>query len=116
MTEQKTQISRRGLLGATAGGVAIGGLGMRGTAALLAGGGAAVVPAAAMAAGAEANWNPQPGELDEYYGFWSSGQTGEMRILGSGDPVEVALLSCDGGQEMDRVRLSAAEAATIANR
>ncbi|MBP8919078.1 MAG: hypothetical protein KBG85_05180 [Micropruina sp.] len=41
---------------------------------------------------------------------------GEMRILGSGDPVEVALLSCDGGQEMDRVRLSAAEAATIANR
>ena len=82
MTEQKTQISRRGLLGATAGGVAIGGLGMRGTAALLAGGGAAVVPAAAMAAGAEANWNPQPGELDEYYGFWSSGQTGEMRILG----------------------------------
>ena len=77
--ETKHGISRRGLLGATAGGVAIGGMGMGGAAALLAGGVAS--PAAAQAAEGP-SWHLKPGELDEYYGFWSSGQSGEMRILG----------------------------------
>ncbi|WP_170310771.1 TAT-dependent nitrous-oxide reductase [Paracoccus endophyticus] len=84
-------ISRRGLLGATAtvgGFAALGGagaarlglMGGAGAAALTAG----AAPAAAQTAPAESAtpWILHPGELDTYYGFWSSGQTGEVRILG----------------------------------
>ena len=80
--EVKKGLSRRGFMGATATGAAlIGGTGGR---LGLLGGTAAI--AAASASGAKASaahaTTPAPGELDEYYGFWSSGQTGEMRILG----------------------------------
>ena len=82
----KSGISRRGLLGATAGGAAL--LGAAGGARLAALGGAAGVTGAATLAGATAanaagaEFSVAPGQLDEYYGFWSSGQSGEMRILG----------------------------------
>ena len=69
-------VSRRGLLGGTAKAAALAGLaggsGLAG--ATLATGGAARA--------AEGDAHVPPGELDEYYVFFSSGQTGEMRIMG----------------------------------
>ena len=76
----KSGISRRGLLGATAGGAALGSLG--GAALLTGAAGTALVSGATEARAETASAHVGPGELDEYYGFWSSGQTGEMRILG----------------------------------
>jgi nitrous-oxide reductase len=77
----KGGISRRGLLGATAGGAALGTLGLTG-AAVVTGAAGSLMGSAAPASAATATGHVGPGELDEYYGFWSSGQTGEMRILG----------------------------------
>lgn len=68
--ENKLSLTRRGLFGATAAGA----LATATTASWL----ASVQQARAEAMSAEA----KPGELDEYYGFWSSGQSGELRILG----------------------------------
>ena len=79
--QKKLPISRRSLLAGSVGGAAL--TGTLGGRALLSGGvvgaATAVLPTAAAASeGATVG----PGQLDEYYGFWSSGQCGEMRILG----------------------------------
>lgn len=68
--ENNLSVTRRGLLGATA------------TGAVLASTGLGATLMTAREASAAAKVNLEPGELDEYYGFWSSGQTGELRILG----------------------------------
>ncbi|MEJ1156730.1 TAT-dependent nitrous-oxide reductase [Prosthecomicrobium sp. N25] len=73
-----TELSRRALLGGTAKTALVAGV-----AAAAAGTGATLVSGnAAQAAGAGAKHVLEPGELDEYYGIWSSGQSGEIRIVG----------------------------------
>jgi nitrous-oxide reductase len=69
-------VSRRGVIGGTATVAALAGIGAAtGIGSSI--GGASKASAAAAGAGAVA-----PGQLDDYYGIWSSGQSGEVRILG----------------------------------
>ena len=72
---RKKGFSRRSLLTASAVGTAIAGSGVGST--LWSGLGASKALAQDKPA-----YHLEPGELDPYYGFWSSGQTGELRILG----------------------------------
>lgn len=73
-------ITRRDMLGGTAKAATLAGIGATGAAAGLASGLTLSPQQAAAAVNNSAHI--APGELDEYYGIWSSGQAGEVRILG----------------------------------
>ncbi len=84
--ETKTEIneegiSRRELIGGTTKVAAV-----AGAAAVVAGAGgfgaAALSKTASAAAPSKNKYNLAPGELDEYYGFWSGGQSVDVRIMG----------------------------------
>jgi len=79
MSEDKlteTGVSRRELLTTTTKVATLTGLGA------VAGAGALMTPADVRAAMKNAKANVEPGELDEYYGIWSGGQSGEVRVVG----------------------------------
>ncbi|RIK85136.1 MAG: TAT-dependent nitrous-oxide reductase [Hyphomicrobiales bacterium] len=75
--ENRTGLSRRQLLGSTAAAAAAAGAVGAGAITL---GSSAMTPALAQAAARD--YEVKPGDLDEYYVFFSSGQTGEVRIVG----------------------------------
>ncbi|WP_422374653.1 TAT-dependent nitrous-oxide reductase [Roseibium sp.] len=70
--ENHLGMSRRDLLGGTAKTAVVAGMGAV----------AASSASPALAQDGHQKFEMAPGELDEYYGIWSSGQTGEVRILG----------------------------------
>jgi nitrous-oxide reductase len=74
--DKKAGVTRRELLSNSTKLVALAGAG--GVAGLA--GGSMLYSEAAQAAGGKAD--VAPGDLDDYYGFWSSGQAGELRIMG----------------------------------
>lgn len=74
--DEKIGLSRRGFLGASAvTSAAVAGIG-------LAGGVMTRESWAAAAKESQQKIHVAPGELDEYYGFWSGGHQGEVRVLG----------------------------------
>ncbi|HEY5719101.1 MAG TPA: TAT-dependent nitrous-oxide reductase, partial [Gammaproteobacteria bacterium] len=72
----KTTITRRELLKGSAGAAAIAGVGLTGL------GAAGVLATREAKASEDDKGKVEPGQLDDYYGFWSSGQAGEVRVIG----------------------------------
>ena len=68
---EHVKLSRRLFLGGSAALVGAAGAGLAGS----------LMPASAMAASGQTG-SVGPGELDDYYGFWSGGHSGEVRVIG----------------------------------
>jgi Nitrous oxide reductase len=77
MSSKNGELSRRDLFGGTAK-VAT----LAGAAALTGGVGTLVAAGPSEAASPGNSAEVKPGQLDEYYGFWSGGHSGEVRVLG----------------------------------
>ncbi|HLP70316.1 MAG TPA: TAT-dependent nitrous-oxide reductase, partial [Rhizobium sp.] len=77
--EEKMRLNRRQMLGTTAIAAAAGAASVGGALTLT---GGAATPAKAQEAAGGNTYEVKPGELDEYYAFFSSGQTGEVRVVG----------------------------------
>lgn len=78
--DEKSGLSRRGFLGASAvTSAAVAGIGLAGGVMTRESWAAAVKESASNASN---SIHVGPGELDEYYGFWSGGHQGEVRVLG----------------------------------
>ncbi len=77
--EEKMRLNRRQMLGTTAIAAAAGAASISGALTLT---GGTATPAKAQEAAGRNNYEVKPGELDEYYAFFSSGQTGEVRVVG----------------------------------
>jgi len=75
-TEEVANPGRRSFLGATATVGALGVTGGTGTALMMGG------SSDAEAAEGAQSTNVAPGQLDDYYGFWSGGHSGEVRVFG----------------------------------
>lgn len=75
--EQKG-FNRRDLLSTSAKLAVLGGL----TGGATAGAGAVLFPTSAHAGESKQSAEVKPGQIDEYYGFWSGGHSGEVRVLG----------------------------------
>ncbi len=56
--------------------------------------GSATAAAASTAVSTQAGLHPKPGELDVYYGLWSGGHTGDVRVLGFPSGRELLRIPC----------------------